>query len=97
MKWVTALRSVLALESSTTARFAQLATLTQDGRPSVRTIVVRQVLNNGAIQMTTDSRSAKVAGLRRCSWGELCWYFYVRDLHIGSCTNNNTSTNLKTL
>lgn len=78
--WLTALRRLQAAENSATARFAQLATLTPEGRPSVRTVVVRQVHNNdGSIQMTTDSRSMKIAGLRRCAWGELCWYFYVRD------------------
>ncbi len=76
--WLTALRRLQAAESGSTARFAQLATLTSEGRPSVRTVVVREVLGDGGIQMTTDSRSAKVAGLRRCGWGELCWYFYVR-------------------
>lgn len=65
-------------ENHPLTKFAQLATLTTEGRPSVRTVVVREVTGiDGTLKILicTDMRSAKIDGLRRCEWAELCWYF----------------------
>lgn len=75
LPWLVALRRLQAGEPGATGRFAQLATLSLDGLPTVRTVVVRGVVENGTLEMTTDSRSAKVAGIAACSFAELCWYF----------------------
>lgn len=59
-----------------TSRYVSLATLTVDGRPSVRTVVYRGQYE-GKLQVATDVRSGKIAGLRRHCWAEICWYFTV--------------------
>lgn len=61
-------------------RFLQLATLTTDGLPSVRTVVFRGWYDDTTLQpslkFTTDLRSGKVSGLSSSgSWAEACWYF----------------------
>lgn len=81
--WASVLRRLLEAETAAAARFASLATLTVNGRPSVRTVVFRGLYEGTRgdapmLQVATDARSAKVDGLRRCNWAELCWYFTVR-------------------
>jgi len=58
------------------ARYAQLATVREDGRPANRTIVFRG-FRDGTHQLrfVTDDRSEKVGQLCDRPWGELCWYF----------------------
>lgn len=62
-----------------TARFAQLATVTQDCAPANRTVVVRGfVPDKDALIIGTDARSDKVEHLRHSSDAApqvaLCWY-----------------------
>lgn len=71
--WLPTLQSHISSTDPTT-KYAQLATLTAEGRPSVRTVVIRQVSATD-LKICTDMRSHKIEGLRRCEWAELCWYF----------------------
>ena len=58
------------------ARYFQLATVQQDGRPANRTVVFRGFLDaTNSLQIITDTRSDKVTQLRHNPWGEGCWYF----------------------
>ncbi|WP_165220366.1 Npun_F5749 family FMN-dependent PPOX-type flavoprotein [Aquisphaera insulae] len=60
------------------ARFVQLATVREDGRPAVRTIVWRGFLEDGArLIFATDSRARKWTEIGASPWGEACWYFHV--------------------
>lgn len=72
--WLPHLQSNISGGDPTT-KFAQLATLTSQGRPSVRTVVVREVSATAGLKICTDMRSAKIEGLQACEWAELCWYF----------------------
>ncbi len=57
-------------------RYVQLATVSSDGSPSVRTVVFRNLLGQpDRIVMVTDARSEKVADIRHDARGEICWYF----------------------
>jgi len=58
------------------ARYFQLATVRQDGRPANRTVVFRGFLDEtNSLQTVTDARSEKVEQLRQNPWAEACWYF----------------------
>jgi pyridoxamine 5'-phosphate oxidase len=58
------------------ARYAQLATVRNDGRPANRTVVFRGFLEpTQQLKFITDRRSEKVGQILAQSWGELCWYF----------------------
>lgn len=58
------------------ARYMQLATVRQDGKPANRTVVFRGFLDNSNhIKIVTDSRSEKLKEIEVNPWGELCWYF----------------------
>ena len=58
------------------ARYAQLATVKEDGRPANRTIVYRGFLEDTPkLTFVTDRRSKKINELRANPWVELCWYF----------------------
>lgn len=65
---------VLAQRSLDTSRTAlmQLATVTADSRPSVRTVVFRGFSSSSGLKFVTDARSAKMAGLT--AWAEVCYY-----------------------
>jgi pyridoxamine 5'-phosphate oxidase len=57
-------------------RLVQLATVRQDGRPAIRTVVFRGFLDDvRRLAFTTDSRSAKRAEIEANPRGEICWYF----------------------
>ncbi|KAK4268901.1 hypothetical protein QN277_022128 [Acacia crassicarpa] len=68
-----------ALESNAHLKhssFFQLSTIGTNGRPSNRTVVFRGFQDNtDKIQINTDGRSRKIEELKRCSSGEICWYF----------------------
>jgi pyridoxamine 5'-phosphate oxidase len=51
----------------------QLATLSSDGRPTVRTVVFRGWASGSALRFVTDLRSAKVRN-GRLDWAEACYY-----------------------
>ncbi|KAF3795675.1 Pyridoxine/pyridoxamine 5'-phosphate oxidase 2 [Nymphaea thermarum] len=56
--------------------FFQLATVGCNGRPANRTLVFRGFHEGSQkIEIYTDSRSHKVDDLKRCPFGEICWYF----------------------
>ena len=58
------------------ARYAQLATVREDGRPANRTIVYRGFLQDTPkLTFVTDRRSKKIGELRANPSVELCWYF----------------------
>ena len=74
--WLSALKDVLkSLESSPESRFAQLATIDVEGRPTNRTLVFRRFTNENELVFTTDARSKKAEQLEETPWAELCWWF----------------------
>jgi PPOX class probable FMN-dependent enzyme len=59
-------------------RFVQLATVREDGRPAVRTLVFRGFLGEtGRLTFATDTRSVKAGQLGRSNRAEACWYFHL--------------------
>lgn len=81
--WQRLIAECLQQESTATARFLQLATVTIDGGPSCRTLVFRgwhgaDGARSAGLRMVTDARSKKVEGLLKRPSGEACWYFAVR-------------------
>ena len=89
-KWVNLIKGCLRQERSNPAsRFFQLATLTTDDHPAVRTVVFRGWYDtasdesNGsgiALKIITDLRSEKIEALRKHPWAEICWYFVVSSI-----------------
>ncbi len=60
------------------ARFVQLATIRENGRPAVRTLVFRGFLGEThQLTFATDGRSVKAAELEQLPWAEACWYFHL--------------------
>lgn len=58
------------------ARLVQLATVREDGRPAVRTVVFRGFFEEThRLTFASDTRSTKVAQLELSPWSEACWYF----------------------
>jgi pyridoxamine 5'-phosphate oxidase len=58
------------------ARYFQLATVREDGRPANRTVVFRGFLPDSDQLMTiSDRRSQKISQIRQTPWAEICWYF----------------------
>ena len=58
------------------ARYVQLATLRENHRPAVRTLVFRGFLGDtNHLTFATDGRSEKVVELEHSPWAEACWYF----------------------
>ena len=57
------------------AKYFQLATIREDGKPANRTVVFRGFLDDDHVQIVTDQRSEKVQQLVQQPWGEVCWYF----------------------
>jgi pyridoxamine 5'-phosphate oxidase len=58
------------------ARYFQLATAREDGRPANRTVVFRGFLPDSNQLMTiSDRRTQKISQIRQTPWAEICWYF----------------------
>jgi pyridoxamine 5'-phosphate oxidase len=58
------------------ARYFQLASIREDGRPANRTVVFRGFLaDSNQLMMISDRRSQKVPQIQQTSWAEICWYF----------------------
>ena len=58
-------------------RFVQLASVREDGRPAVRTVVFRGFLGEtNRLTFATDGRSVKAHDLERTNRAEACWYFH---------------------
>jgi pyridoxamine 5'-phosphate oxidase len=58
------------------SRYLQLATVRAGDRPANRTVVFRGFLEGtNQLKFVTDTRSEKVDQIRKCAWGEACWYF----------------------
>lgn len=59
------------------SRFVQLASVREDGRPAVRTLVFRGFLGETSrLIFATDMRSLKVRDVGRSDAVEACWYFH---------------------
>ncbi len=59
-------------------RFVQLATVRENGRPAVRTVVFRGFLpETHRLTFATDARSLKARQLEQSPWAEACWYFHL--------------------
>lgn len=59
------------------ARYLQLATVRQTGKPANRTVVFRGFLDDRANQLkfVVDARSEKADQIDHNAWAEACWYF----------------------
>ncbi|KOP25720.1 pyridoxamine 5'-phosphate oxidase [Hapalosiphon sp. MRB220] len=58
------------------ARYLQLATVRDDGRPANRTVVFRGFLeDSNQFKFITDDRSEKATQILLKPWAEVCWYF----------------------
>lgn len=58
------------------ARYFQLATVTEEGKPANRTVVFRDFLTDtNQLQIVTDTRSEKMAQITVEPNAEACWYF----------------------
>jgi pyridoxamine 5'-phosphate oxidase len=58
------------------ARYFQLATVREDGRPANRTVVFRGFLpDSNQLMIISDRRSRKVPQIQHSPWAEACWYF----------------------
>ena len=59
-------------------RYVQLATLRENHRPAVRTLVFRGFLcETHHLTFATDGRSEKVVEIEHSPWAEACWYFHL--------------------
>lgn len=76
-KWRSYLQKALHKNRSQVfSKYIQLATVTQEGYPSNRTVVFRGFLeNSNGLQIITDTRSEKYSHLEANPIGEICWYF----------------------
>lgn len=82
-RWHALIQRCLDQETGPVSRFLQLATLTVDGHPAVRTVVFRDwhmphAGRDVALTAVTDTRSEKVSQLAAHPYAEICWYFQVR-------------------
>lgn len=82
LEWISMIQRAIEVGGFTPpTQFVQVATLTGEGLPSVRTLVFRGwhglESDRPCVKFATDLRSAKIAGIRHseCYWGEACWYF----------------------
>ncbi len=58
------------------ARYLQLATVGNDGKPANRTVVFRGFIGDtNQLKFVTDARSEKAGQIDSNPWGEACWYF----------------------
>jgi pyridoxamine 5'-phosphate oxidase len=64
------------------SRYAQLATVSAEGKPANRTVVFRGFvegqsadLAQNSLKFISDQRSEKMRQLQHHPWAELCWYF----------------------
>lgn len=58
------------------ARYLQIATIRENGRPANRTVVFRGFLeDSNQLEFITDARSDKVDQIEKKPWAEICWYF----------------------
>ncbi|HSI37263.1 MAG: pyridoxamine 5'-phosphate oxidase family protein [Phycisphaerae bacterium] len=73
--WLTVLQDELDLEYGARPRIAQLATVDERGRPRVRSVVCRRVLDDGSLVAASDGRSAKNAQVR--SGAQTEWAFWL--------------------
>ena len=72
--WRQRLRGALKREGrQVSARWLQLATVTSDGTPRVRTLVFRGWNGADQLELYTDGRSSKIAELNHQPQVELCW------------------------
>ena len=60
---------------SVSARWLQLATVSADGKPRVRTLVCRGWADADQLDLFSDGRSSKINDLHHQPAAELCWLF----------------------
>lgn len=72
--WLPELRSALDAEFADRPRVAALATVDEDGRPRVRSVVCRRVEAHGDLWLCSDARSAKNAQLKHNPAAELAFW-----------------------
>ena len=63
-------------------RLAQLATVSPGGAPEVRTVVLRDLSDDGAPMFAADRRSAKIRAVRAGSHAELCVWWSGPDVQV---------------
>ena len=89
-EWRLRLETALEKNKGAAARFLQLGTVDENGRPAVRTVVFRGWRDGtNQLKIVTDGRSEKIGHLLLQPWVELCWYFeQTREQFrlAGSCT-----------
>lgn len=78
--WPDLLSEALSHNTAHRDRYVQLASLSDSGEATCRTLVMRRWLPDEAtLVATTDLRSHKVRGLRRHSQAEICWWLPARN------------------
>lgn len=71
MDWLPILRRDLDVEFGQRPRVATVATVDADGRPRARSVVIRQIDDDGSVCFVSDARSEKNSHLRRVPFAEL--------------------------
>lgn len=78
--WPALLSEALSLNTDHRDRYVQLASLSDSGEATCRTLVMRRWLPDETMLVaTTDLRSHKVRGLRHHPQGEICWWLPTRN------------------
>jgi pyridoxamine 5'-phosphate oxidase len=72
--WVAEMRAAIDAEYETRPRVAALATVDEDGRPRVRSVVCRRIEDDGALWIVSDSRSDKNEQARAHAFGEMAFW-----------------------
>lgn len=72
--WLVELHSSLDAECAGRPRIAALATVDEQGRPRVRSVVVRRIESDGAVWVCSDARSAKNIQLRANPAAEMVFW-----------------------
>ena len=77
--WLPILRDALDLEfGSDRPRIASLATVDEFHHPHARSVILRQLDDDGALHLTSDARTAKIRHLRTTPFAELVLYLPTR-------------------
>ncbi|HEY7118867.1 MAG TPA: pyridoxamine 5'-phosphate oxidase family protein [Tepidisphaeraceae bacterium] len=98
--WLPILRDSLDLEfGADKPRIATLATVDEHHRPSARSIILRQIDDDGALHFVTDARSPKTAHLRLWPFAELVLWLPIRreQFRLAGPTTITTSADNPTL
>lgn len=69
-------RAIISESKLYSTKWVQLATISNDNQPRVRTVVFRKLNKNNSIDFLTDKRSNKVKEIKQNPSVEICWMFY---------------------